>query len=110
MNNVTFVLNNGGDDCWDTLGVGMTDYTISAPGVYMLSNGVGTRCDLFYLQKFLFLLFLPNDARVTSNYSLQTSGIPVLRVLDYALDQAISYWIKKNKIKRLLTLFAPYIS
>ena len=76
----------------------------------MLSNGVGTRCDLFYLQKFLFLLFLPNDARVTSNYSLQTSGIPVLRVLDYALDQAISYWIKKNKIKRLLTLFAPYIS
>ena len=43
-NNMTFVLNNGGDD-WDTLGGGMTDYTISAPGVYTLSDGILERID-----------------------------------------------------------------
>mmetsp|Transcript_5275 Transcript_5275/g.13321 ORF Transcript_5275/g.13321 Transcript_5275/m.13321 type:complete len:213 (+) Transcript_5275:893-1531(+) len=43
-NNMTFVLNNGGDD-WDTLGGGMTDYTISASGVYTLSDGILERID-----------------------------------------------------------------
>ena len=57
-NNETFILlNNGGDDCWDTLGVGMTDYTISAPGVYMLSDGIGMCCGFIY-DFFVFLIFL----------------------------------------------------
>jgi len=55
----------------------MTDYTISAPGVYMLSDGIGMRCGFIFdffvnfpnIPIIVYIRLVNDDARVAMHTS-----------------------------------------